>query len=129
MWREARRGYPKSIGDTRTPSGMGLALKMGMGTGIPELFGFGESKIRPRPAPLPCLRKGIGSKCKSIGCKVELRPGTGVWVGLFFLTINAQLKSMYSKSNRTSRFNRSSREPGTYTVRLTRKTAKHKNRI
>ncbi|KAK2414599.1 hypothetical protein QL285_037172 [Trifolium repens] len=72
MWREARRGYPKPIGDTRTPSDMGLGfyfsspLKMGMGTGIPELyeFGFGESKIRPRPAPLPCLelRQGVAGE-------------------------------------------------------------------
>jgi hypothetical protein len=53
MWREARRGYPKPIGDTRIPSDMGLrfyfssSLKIKMGMGIPELFGFGENKIRP----------------------------------------------------------------------------------
>jgi hypothetical protein len=61
MWREAKRGYPKPTGNTRTPSGMGLRfyffspLKIGMSMWIPELYGFEfwKGKIHPRPTPLP----------------------------------------------------------------------------
>jgi hypothetical protein len=63
MWREAKRGYPKLIGDTRTPSGVGLGvyfsspIKMRMNMRIPELyeFGFEEGELRPHPVAMPIL--------------------------------------------------------------------------
>jgi hypothetical protein len=59
MRREARRGYPKLIGDTRTPSDMGLGfyisypLKMGWIWEYPNFIGLSLGRAKSASNP-PC---------------------------------------------------------------------------